>query len=433
MASSAAAPTAAGEPGWLTERRKRGAEQATSLELPTPKVKGWEFTILDGLDLAAYPAAEGGDAEAQAVGTADRLALQQPEGSFGLAQVDALSLPSSDLPEPSGNGRPSEPVVMPLDLAAERYPDLIEEHLGTLVDDEDPFVARNDSEWSGGALVYVPAGKQLDAPVALTAIQAAAGKSMSWRVLIVLEDNAEAEVWERYLSADDQIDSLFNAAVEIHIGAGANLRYISSQDLNQSGWVFGTQRASIGSQAHLEWIALGFGSGQGKLRMETKLNGRGASARVTGAYVGDGDQRLEYDTRQEHAAEDTTSDLAFRGVLNGNANAVWRGMIRVDPEAQRTDAFQDCRNLLISTTSHADAVPGLEIEADDVACTHAAAVVQADAEQLFYLRSRGIEEGLATRLVIEGFLQELVERVPEGPLNEALSGAVATRLGELLD
>jgi len=166
--------------------------------------------------------------------------------------------------------------------------------------------------------------------------------------------------------------------------------------------------------------------------METKLAGRGAGARVTGAYVTDGRQHIDYDTTQEHAAEDTTSDLAFRGVLAERATAVWRGMIRVDPGAQRTDAFQESRNLLLSTDAHADAIPGLEIEADDVRCTHAAAIAQVDAEQLYYLRSHGLDDANAKRLVIEGFLQELVERAHEGPIREALRDELERRLGRLL-
>jgi Fe-S cluster assembly protein SufD len=153
---------------------------------------------------------------------------------------------------------------------------------------------------------------------------------------------------------------------------------------------------------------------------------------VTGAYAGDGTQHLDYDTTQEHAAEDTTSDLAFRGVLSERATAVWRGMIRVDQGAQRTDAFQESRNLLLSTDAHADAIPGLEIEADDVRCTHAAAVAQVDPEQLHYLRAHGLGDEDAKRLVIEGFLQALVERAKEGPIREALQGELEKRLGALL-
>ncbi len=184
--------------------------------------------------------------------------------------------------------------------------------------------------------------------------------------------------------------------------------------------------------ANLDWVALGLGAANGKVRMETKLAGRGASAKVTGAMIGNGRQHLDYDTTQEHAAEDTTSDLAFRGVLDDRATSVWRGMINVDKGAQRTDAFQECRNMLLSKKAHADAIPGLQIEADDVACTHAAAVAQIDPEQLFYLQSRGLGYELSSELVVGGFLAELVERVPEGPLGDALAAALDTRLTELL-
>jgi len=167
--------------------------------------------------------------------------------------------------------------------------------------------------------------------------------------------------------------------------------------------------------------------------METKLAGRGSNAKVTGAYVGAGRQHLDYDTTQEHAAPNTTSDLAFRGVLAERATAVWRGMIRVDPGAQQTDAFQESRNLLLSKRAHADAIPGLEIEANDVRCTHAAAVAQIDREQLHYLRAHGLPEAAAKRLIIDGFLEALAERTPDGPAREALSGALETRLAQILD
>jgi Fe-S cluster assembly protein SufD len=197
--------------------------------------------------------------------------------------------------------------------------------------------------------------------------------------------------------------------------------------------VFANQRALVARDATLDWSTLGFGSMRGKVWMETKLDGRGASARVTGAYATSGRQHLDYDTLQEHAAPDTFSDLAFRGVLAGRSSAVWRGMIQVDPGAQKTDAFQVCRNLLLSKRAHADAIPGLEIQADDVRCTHAAAIAQLDREQMYYLRSHGLPEPLAQRLIIDGFLQELVERLPEGRIRELAGGALESRLAQLLD
>jgi Fe-S cluster assembly protein SufD len=384
-------------PDWLTERRRKGASLAQELPLPTAKARGWEFTDLAGLDLAAYEPAAG-----------------QVEGITGDA---------------NGAGGP---VVMSLAEAAAAMPEVVRERLGSLVPAEDPFVARNEAGWSDGAFVYVPRGERLSEPVDLVISHRGDGTGLDWRALVVLEEGAEAEVRERYVSADDDAEGLFNGVVELVVGPGANLRYVSQQELSKRSWVFATQRAEIERDASVEWVALGFGSGGGKVRMETKLAGRGSSARVTGAYAGDGEQHLDFDTTQEHAAEDTTSDLAFRGVLGGSATAVWRGMIRVDPGAQRTDAFQESRNLLLSDRAHADAIPGLEIEADDVRCTHAAAVAQVDAEQLYYLRARGLPEPAAKRLIIDGFLQALVERTAEGPLRETLSGALERRLAEIL-
>jgi Fe-S cluster assembly protein SufD len=390
LASSA---TAQAEPQWLIERRRKGASVARELDLPDPKAKGWEFTDLSELDLDAY-APEPGSAGFQGDGA-------QPKG------------------------------VMSLGAAVTAEPELLRDRLGSVVPASgDPFVARNEAEWRQGALVHVPAGKRLDEPVRLSVEPGAEGTRLDWRTLIVLEDGAEAEVWEDYGSSGGE--GLFNGVTEILVGAGANLRYVCRQELSERSWVFATQRAEVERDGSLEWLALGFGSARGKVRMETKLAGRGSSAKVTGAYVGRGTQHLDFDTTQEHAAPNTTSDLAFRGVLGDRSTAVWRGMIRVDPGAQQTDAFQESRNLLLSTKAHADAIPGLEIEANDVRCTHAAAVAQVDREQLHYLRARGLSEEQAKRLIIDGFLQELVERVAAGEVRDTLSTALEGRLAEVL-
>ena len=162
------------------------------------------------------------------------------------------------------------------------------------------------------------------------------------------------------------------------------------------------------------------------------LAGRGADAKVTGAYATHGRQHLDYATTQEHAAPNTTSDLAFRGILDGRSSTVWSGMIKVDPGAQQIDAFQESRNLLLTKTAHADSVPGLEILANDVRCTHAAAIAQIDRDQLFYLTSRGLSSADAKSLIIEGFLESLVERLAEGPVRDEISAALEKRLTEIL-
>ena len=422
-----AAADAAVEPKWLVERRREGVEQAESLGLPGPKTPGWEFTDLSELVEADFAIPNGADPGARE--RADAV-LNAPEGVPRVVQVDGTSVEGAGDASPAE--RPSEPTVTTLAAAAELYPDLVAARLGSLAPADDPFVARNEAAWRGGAFVYVPAGERLEGPAQIAAVHDSDGVALGFRTLIVLEEGAEAEVWEQWLATGDDRAGLFNSVSEVVVGPGANLRYVSAQGLGERSWVFATQRAEVERDATLDWIALGFGSARGKVRMETRLVGQGSTARVTGAYAGDGAQHLDFDTTQEHAAPSTTSDLAFRGVLGGNATAVWRGMIRVDPGAQQTDAFQESRNLLLSKSAHADAIPGLEIEADDVRCTHAAAVAQIDAEQLHYLRAHGLPEDQGKRLVIEGFLEALVERLEAGPVRNAVSVALERRLGEIL-
>jgi Fe-S cluster assembly protein SufD len=435
LAESAAAQAAA-EPDWLTERRRDGAALATELGLPSQKTKGWEFTDLSALVEEDFEVPAEAD---PAVREHADAVLNLPEEGSRIVQIDQTMLngtapaaTGADAGARDATRNSGVPVVTSLAQAAELYPELVRERLGSLVASDDPFVARNDAAWRGGAFVYVPAGQRLEAPVQIEAIHDADRAALGFRTLIVIEEGAQAEVWEQWLATDRDRAGLFNTVSEIWVGPGANLRYVTAQGLGESSWIFATQRAEVERDASLDWVALGFGSSRGKVRMETRLSGPGSSARVTGAYAGNGSQHLDFDTTQEHAAPHTTSDLAFRGVLEESATAVWRGMIRVDPGAQQTDAFQESRNLLLSKSAHADAIPGLEIEANDVRCTHAAAVAQIDAEQLHYLRSHGLPDEQAKRLIIEGFLEALVERLDEGLVRAAVSVALERRLGEIL-
>jgi Fe-S cluster assembly protein SufD len=349
------------EPAWLEARRRRGVELTETLPLPDHKTKGWDFTDLSKLDLDSYTAAD---------------AAVEVSGGSGAT-------------------------VVSLAEAVESHAELVEAALGSLVSAEDPFVARNEAAWRDGVLVHVPRGVKLEEPVRIEVPVSESGTAISWRTLIVLEEGAEAEVWEHWSSPDDEVDALLNSVVELSVGQAATLRYVNTQDLSEKTWIFASQRAQVERDGRLDWAALGFGSGNGKVRMDTKLAGPGSEARVT-------------------------------GVLAKGSTAVWRGMIKVDPGAQQTDAFQESRNLLLSPEAHADAIPGLEILADDVRCTHAAAIAQVDKEQLFYLTSRGLDEAGAKTLVIEGFLESLVERLAEGPVRDEVSAALESRLSEIL-
>jgi Fe-S cluster assembly protein SufD len=344
---------------------------SAALELPTFKGRpGWEFTDLSGLDLDAYT----------------RAPVAREGGAGALWSLQTGELPDGVTVEVDGDA----------------------------------------------AIVTVGRNVVVEQPIALTAVQTQAGTLVNQSTRIVLEEGAQAEVWEQFLSGEEDLDAIFNITTELVVGDAANLRYVCGQALSERSWVFGAQRGTVGRDGRLDWVALGFGSHSGHVLMETRLAGEGADARVTGAYATRGSQHIDFDTTQEHAAPNTTSDLAFRGVLQDRSSAVWKGNIIVDPGAQKTDAFQESRNLLISKRAHADAIPGLEIQANDVRCTHAAAVAQVDPEQLFYLRSRGLREEVAKQLVIEGFLSALVERFEEGPVREVLGEALDRRLDLIL-
>ena len=415
------ASVATREPEFLAARRERAAVLKETLPLPDFKgTAGWEFTDISALDLETYspaPAASNG---------ASPEALFQAEDATELRQVDAGEAKLSGAELPAGV------IVGSLEDAAREHPELVERHLGSVVSSEDVFVARNDAGFRGGAFVYVPSGVAIEHPILLTQVQSATGTELHRRTLIVIEEGAQAEVWEQYLSASEEVEGVFNTVVELVVSDNARLRYVCGQSLSERSWIFGSQRAEVGRDGSLEWVAFGFGSAGGRVRMDTRLGGPGADARVTGAYASHGRQHIDFDTTQEHAAPNTTSDLAFRGVLQGRSTAVWRGNIIVDPGAQKTDAFQESRNLLVSKRAHADAIPGLEIQANDVRCTHAAAIAQLDPEQLFYLRSRGLPVDVAKRLVIEGFLSALTERFAPGPVREMLAAALERRLGMIL-
>jgi Fe-S cluster assembly protein SufD len=385
------------------------ASETRTAELPTFKGRpGWEFTDISALNLAAY----------EPVGPSEE--TDPAEALFAFEGA-------------SGQELPEGVIVAPIAEAAAEHGELLRRHLGSLVPEgDDVFVALNDVGFRSGSFVYVPRGVVVEAPISLRTVQARTGTLLNQRTLVVLEESAQAEVWEQYLSSADDLDGVFNVVTELVVCDAARLRYVCGQGLSEKSWIFGAQRAEVGRDASLDWVALGFGSTRGRVRMETRLSGQGADARVTGAYATHGRQHIDFDTTQEHAAPNTTSDLAFRGVLQGRSTAVWKGNIIVDPGAQKTDAFQESRNLLISKRAHADAIPGLEIQANDVRCTHAAAVAQVDPEQLFYLRSHGLGEEVAKRLVIEGFLAALVERFEQGAVREVLAETLERRLALIL-
>src|SRR5215212_3750133 len=300
--------------------------------------------------------------------------------------------------------------------------------LGTLVGADEKFAAHNAAEWKNGLLVRVPKGVELEKPLYVRIVNSVGGGALFWRLLVVAEEGSRASFIEEYVSETPDLAAYSNAVTELFVEQGAKLEYVSIQSLSPETWHFASHRARVDRDAELDWVAGGFGSKKGKVRIENDLAGQGATSRVTGAYFADGDQHLDYDTFQEHVAPNTTSDFAFKGALRDHSTAVWRGMIRVERDAQKTNAYQENRNLMLAPTTHAVPIPGLEILANDVRCTHGATVSRVDRDELFYAMARGLSRSDAERLIVRGFFQDILDRIEFEAVRESLANALEARI-----
>ncbi len=389
----------------MTTSRASAEERYQALPLPTTKDEHWRFTDLAGFDPDSWTA--NGVAEA-ASSPPSLLDLDVA----GAAHVDEAGIEIEGAPD------------------GIRFELLSEDHelLYSLVGWDEKFAAHNAALWTDGLLVHVPRGVVLEKPLYVRIANSAEGGSLFWRLLVVAEPESRFTLIEEYASVSPELSAYSNAAIEIVVQDAAKVEYVSLQNLSRGTWHFASHHARVERDAELDWVAGGFGSGKGKVRIQNDLAGPGATSRVTGAYFADGTQHLDYDTFQEHIAPSTTSDFAFKGALRDTARAVWRGMIRVEEGAQKTNAYQENRNLLLSKTAHADSIPGLEIMANDVRCTHGATLGQVDREQLFYLMARGLSRAEAERLIVRGFFQDVLDRVELESVREALAAALESRI-----
>ena len=383
--------------------REQALERYRALPLPSTSDEHWRFTNLRGFDPEAF-SVNG----AQAVSGGERM----------------LEIDAAGVAEATEGG--IEIVRAPEGITFAPLED--HERLGTLVEATDKLTAHNAALWKHGLLVHVPAGVELEKPLYVRIGSSTPGGAHFWRLLVVAEKGARFTLIEESASAAIDLESYSNAVSEIFVEDGAKLEFVSIQNLSRETWHFATHRATVGRDAELDWVAGGFGSRKGKVTIENDLAGAGATSRVTGAYFADGEQHLDYDTLQAHLAPNTTSDFAFKGVLRDKATAVWRGMIKVAKDAQRTNAYQENRNLLLSPDAHADSIPGLEILANDVRCTHGATVSQVNRDELFYCMARGLSKEEAQLLIVRGFYQEIFDRIELEPVRDALQSVLEARL-----
>jgi Fe-S cluster assembly protein SufD len=292
-------------------------------------------------------------------------------------------------------------------------PGLVARMAGELVrPEEGKFAALAGALSQNGVVLYVPKGVMVEQPLNSLLWGPGAGLAHISHILVWVDEGASVTYVHEAASPDESPASLHAGIVEIKVGDGASLKFVELQSWGRHVWNFSHERLSAGRDAQVDWIFGAVGSHLTKNFSELDLVGDGATGRMSGFYFADGDQHLDHDTQQNHLAQHTTSDLLFKGALKGHSRSVWQGMIYVAPGAQKTDGYQANRNLILSPDARADSIPGLEILADDVRCTHGATVGKLEQEPLFYLKSRGIPEKEAERLLVEGFFDPIMQRIP---------------------
>ena len=313
--------------------------------------------------------------------------------------------------------------------AAREYPELVEPRLFQQVPITfNRLVALAAALWQPGTFLYVPRGVHLEQPLHTRISLETPGRALLAHTLVILEEGASATLFSERTSPHPQTPGFHSGVTEIYLGDGSQLEYYDLQQWNVRTWDFSVQRARLERDARLNWIAGITGSRLSKSYREVYLTGSGADARLQGLVLAIGRQHLDIQTYQAHQAEHTTSNLLYKGVLAEKARTIFRGMIRVEPTGQRTDAYQTNRNLLLSPDTHADSIPGLEIEADDVRCSHAAAASPVDPDQMFYLMSRGISEREARTMLVYGFAEDVLQNIRLEPMRQQLQAAIAQLL-----
>lgn len=291
------------------------------------------------------------------------------------------------------------------------------------------FDALHGAFWQGGYLLYVPKGVSVELPLRVYINMSEADQADLSHTLIIAEEGSRVAVLEENASTTSDASGLHSGAVEIFAGQNANVTYVQVQRWNRTVWNFASHRAKIARDAQLCWVSAAFGGRLNKMNQASILEGAGSHAQMLGLAFTDARQHLDVSTAQEHISPHTTSDLMYRTVLKDRSQTAWGGNIYVYPAANHTDAYQKNDNLLLSERAHADTLPGLEIQAHEVRCTHGATAGKIDADQVFYLMSRGLSYTQAEKLIVEGFFEPVIERVPLESVREELSTSITRKLG----
>jgi len=414
------------EPQWLVDLRQEAFESFEQKDWPPRKEEEWMRTDIRGFNLKKFD-----------------------PPSF-TKEVDPASLPSGLLAEGvdiggqviSLNGKTAVSTIHDelkskgiifgdFRTVLAEHGDLVQKYLfqGEFDPDFDKFSALHAAYFSGGAFLYVPRNVQVEQPLHVLNLIGDSGVDMA-HTLIVLEEGAEATVLTESASLDDDQPGFHCGAIEVIVGDRANLRFVNLQNWGEKVWHFAQQKGCVGQDGNLFWTLGALGSRLSKVNQHVALDKPGAHCEVNGVLFTENKQHLSYHTQQYHRAPSCTSNFLYKAALQDHSRTVWRGMIKVAPGAQKTDGYQRIDNLLLTEESRADSIPGLEIEADDVRCTHGATTGKVDEEQIFYAMARGYTRKEAMRMIVTGFFQQVFDRITLVSVREALGHAISRRVRE---
>lgn len=431
MTAATDLPVWSDEPAYITRLRHEAWERYTSLPMPTRKSEEWRYTDLSDLSPEQFVPLAAGDPLIESV-------EDLPEAIYGVIARDQHR--SGIMVELNGaiayrrldqELKDSDFVYAPIVDVAREHPDLIQRYLfqSDIAEMEQKLWSLHVAMLTGGYVVYVPKGMSLPAAIHNFHYIDRSGELASTHALIIAEPGAEVTVIDEFISPDLDAPSLSLGGVEIFGQDQATIRYLAVQRYGKGVKHFSMQHATSQRGTRLAGVNVTLGGDLSRSDVTSHLEGEESDSEMLALWFGDRDQHFDYQTLQHHAAPHAHSDLLYKGALAESSDSVFRGLIRVDPGAQLTDAYQTNRNLLLSEDSHATALPNLEIEADDVRCSHGATVGQVDENMLFYLMSRGLSREQAERLLVFGFFDEVLKRIPVEGVRKRIAEAIEEKIG----
>jgi Fe-S cluster assembly protein SufD len=392
-----------GEPDWLRDRRRAAFDTYARLPMPSKTDEEWRRTDVTRLDPGQFMHFETGGADHKGC----------PHTTLGL-----------------GENVPDGVIFGSLPLMAEEHAKLIAPRLFSLLHaDRDRFAALHAALFTGGTFLYVPDGVVIDEPLIGWNESFDDGSAVLPHTLIVAGKGSKFNYLDEYKATDDNESGYRTGSAEIFLGEGAQVGYVSVQKWGRNTWHLADQRAELQKDSSLRLFNVTLGGRFSKTRVEASLVGQGADAELKAIYFASGEQFFDFHTLQDHQVGNTRSDLLFKGALQDVARTVYAGLIRIEKGAARSDAYQANRNLVLSDHAKATSIPMLEIDNNDVRCTHGATVGPVDPEHLFYLRSRGIPEATAKRMLIQGFFGGVLDRIPFEHARRLVETELETRIG----